>query len=201
VTRVEHTAVQTEALAPVHVVDTDRRFLYGIVAEFHHAHDVVSAARLARERGYEKMDAYAPFPVEGLAEALGKTDMKVPWTMLAGGIFGGVGGFAFLAWSTIEAYPLNIGGRPLYAWPSWIPITFELTVLLAALSGIVGMFWYNGLPEPYHPVFDAPNFDQATSDRFFLCIEAEDALFDTVETREFLENVGAVQVTELERRL
>jgi hypothetical protein len=138
--------------------------------------------------------------VEGLSEALGQKDMLVPWIMLAGGIGGCVGGFLLLTFCTTWDYPLNIGGRQLFAWPSFIPITFELTVLLAALSGIGGMFFLNGLPQPYHPVFDAPNFDRATSDRFFLAIDASDPKFDREGARRFMEGLGGLQVSEVELR-
>jgi len=176
----------------------EERFLYGISAEFTEAEHVVTAARRAYEAGHRRMDAYTPFPIEGLSEALGHHDHHVPWIMLVGGIAGCVGGFAFLSWAMGIDYPLNIGGRPLFSWPSWIPITFELTVLLSALSGIVGMFWLNGLPQPYHPMFDAPEFEKATSSRFFLCIEAEDPRFDREKTRQFMETLGAERVAEVE---
>jgi hypothetical protein len=176
----------------------DRGNLYGLIAEFEDPHDLVTAAGRAREAGYTRMDAFTPFPVEELSEALGHRDMHVPWIMLAGGILGALGGFALLTWTTTSAYVLNIGGRPLFAWPSFIPITFECTVLLSALSGIAGMFAINGLPMPYHPVFSAPNFDRATSDRFFLCIEVYDKKFDRDETRSFLEGLGAARVSEVE---
>jgi hypothetical protein len=176
------------------------RFLYGIIAEFEHAEDVVAAARRTREAGYRRLDAYSPFPVEGLSEALGFRDTTVPKIMLAAGLLGGLGGFALLYWGMAASYPLNIGGRPLYGWPYFIPITFECIVLLAALAGVVGMFMVNGLPMPYHPVFDAPDFLRATSDRFFLCIEAEDPNFSHQETRRFMESLGAAQVSDVELR-
>ncbi len=172
--------------------------LYGLVAEFDDAHRVIDAASRTREAGYRLIDAYTPFPVEGLSDALGQRDKSVPFIMLAGGLMGAVGGFSFLTWATVYDYPLNIGGRTLFGWPSFIPITFELTVLLAALSGIAGMFMLNGLPMPYHPVFDTPNFERATSDRFFLCVEAADPNFNREETRQFLEGLGALQVSEVE---
>jgi hypothetical protein len=174
------------------------RFLYGVIAEFEHAEDVVKAARQTYEAGYRRMDAYSPFPVEGLSEALGFRDHHVPWIMFIGGVVGCVGGFGFLTWALGWDYPLNIGGRPRISWPMYIPITFEITVLLSALSGIVGMFWLNGLPKPYHPVFDAPDFELASSSRFFLCIESEDPHFDRVKTRQFMETLGAAQVSEVE---
>ena len=176
------------------------RLLYGLVAEFEDAHHVVEAARKVRDAGYRKVAAYSPVPVEGLSEALGHRDMLVPWIMLAGGIAGGLGGFALLTWTTAFAYPLNIGGRPLFAWPSFIPITFECTVLLSALSGIAGMFAVNGLPQPYHPVFDTPHFERATSDRFFLSVEATDPKFDLGETRRLLEGLDPLNVSEVELR-
>jgi hypothetical protein len=178
------------------------RFLYGIIAEFERAQDLVAAARRTREAGYRRMDAYTPLPVEGLSEALGFRDSKVPMIMLIAGLLGGLGGFGLLYWgmSAPISYPLNIGGRPLYGWPYFIPITFECIVLLAALSGVVGMFVVNGLPMPYHPVFDAPDFLRATSDRFFLCIEAEDPNFDHQETRRFMETLGAAKVSDVELR-
>jgi hypothetical protein len=178
----------------------EERLVYGILAEFEDAHDLLSAARLTRDAGYRKIDAYTPFPVEDLSDALGQRDWHVPKIMLAGGFMGGMVGWGMLYFCTVVDYPLNIGGRPLFAWPSYIPITFELIVLLSALSGIVGMFMLNGLPSPYHPLFDAPDFTRVTSDRFFLCIEAADPRFDRDETMKFLENLGAARVTEVELR-
>jgi hypothetical protein len=176
------------------------RFLYGVIAEFEHAEDVVKAAHRTYEAGYRRIDAYTPFPVEGLSEALGHRDHHVPWIMFIGGVIGCIGGFGFLSWALGWDYPLNIGGRPIFSWPMYLPITFEITVLLSALSGIVAMFWLNGLPKPYHPVFDAPNFDLATSSRFFLCIEADDPQFDRARAREFMQTLGAAQVSEVELR-
>ena len=170
---------------------------YGMLAEFDDAPHLVAAARKARDAGYTKLDGYSPFPIEGLSEALGQRDFLIPKIMLAGGALGGFGGFAFLYWATVVDYPLNIGGRPLFAWPSFIPITFELTVLLSALSGIAGMFILNGLPQPYHPLFNVPAFDRASSDKFFLCIEVEDPQYDTEQTRAFLEGLDTVRVTEV----
>jgi hypothetical protein len=191
----ETTIPMEHALDP----ERDRRRLDGIIAEFEDAHAVVEAARRTRAAGFEKIDAFSPLPVEGLSDALGQRDFSVPLIMLAGGILGGVGGFALLWYCTSIAYPLNIGGRPLLTWPSFMPITFELTVLISALSGIAGMFALNGLPHPYHPVFDAPDFYRASSDRFFLYIEATDSRFDREETARFMEGLpGAVRVSEVE---
>lgn len=192
-----HSTVTTEHTAEL---GTERRILYGLIAEYEDPHDLIVAAERTRAAGYRKIDAFSPLPIEGLSEALGQRDHFIPWIMVAGGIAGAVAGFGLIYYTTVIDYPLNIGGRPLFAWPSYVPITFELTVLLSALSGIVGMFMLNGLPQPYHPVFDAPNFEHASSDRFFLCIEAEDPRFDREETRQFMETLGAVRVSEVDLR-
>ena len=176
------------------------RLLWGYMAEFEHAEDVLSAARRSNEAGYRRMDAYTPFPIEGLSEALGFRDHKVPLAMLLGGVLGCAGGFFLIYYCIVLAYPLNIGGRPIWSWPMYIPVTFEVTVLVAALAGVIGMFAFNGLPQPYHPVFDHPDFDRATSDRFFLCIEARDSRFDVEGTRVFMESLGAMNVSEVELR-
>ena len=143
------------------------------------------------------MDAYSPFPIEHLHEALGLRRSKVPLITLVGGILGGIGGYALEYWSQAIAYPLNIGGRPYHSWPHFIPVTFETTVLGAALSCFVGMWALNRLPQPYHPVFGAPVFDRASRDRFFLCIEATDPKFERYATARFLEGLHPVGVTEV----
>lgn len=179
---------------------TERPKLYGIMAEFADPTAVVVAARRANEAGYKKMDAYTPFPIEELAEALGyKRRGRLPKIVLAGGITGALGGFFLQYWCAVIAYPMNIGGRPLNSWPSFIPITFETTVLLAALSAVLGMLALNGLPMPYHPVFNVPEFALATRDRFFLCIESEDSIFDPAATRRFLESLHPAKVFDVER--
>jgi hypothetical protein len=195
----EHGAITLER--PVEA-GTERRFLHGYIAEFERAEDVLDAARRTYDAGYRKVDAYSPFPVDGLPEALGFHDHWVPLIMLIGGLIGCIGGFSFLYYCTVVSYPLNIGGRPLFSWPYWIPITFEFTVLFSALSGVVGMFMLNRLPMPYHPVFDAPNFNEASSSRFFLCIEATDPRFesDPAHAWRFMESLGAVRVSEVEAR-
>jgi hypothetical protein len=176
-------------------------FLHGIIAEFQTADEILHAARHAYQAGYRKMDAYTPFAVEGLDEALGYRDYRIPWTMFVFGVLGALGGFGLLYWCMAIAYPLNVGGRPLVSWPQYIPITFECTVLGAALAGVFGMFLYNGLPQPYHPVFDAPDFVRASSNRFFLCIERKnERLFDREKTWEFLESLHPIQVAEVEER-
>lgn len=172
---------------------------YGLMAEFETHEQLLKAAAGARDRGYRRMDGYTPFPVEGLPEALGRKRTLVPLVVLIGGICGGAGGY-FMEWyANVISYPLNIGGRPLNAWPSFIPITFELTVLCGALSAFFGSLVMNRLPQPYHPVFNAPHFERASIDRFFLCIEANDPLFEPSQTRAFLEGMGAVSVSEVKQ--
>jgi hypothetical protein len=173
-------------------------FLYGLIAEFEDAHVLVEAARRTHAAGYRRIDAYTPFPVEDLSEALGFHDHWVPLIVLIGGICGALGGFGLLLYALGISYPLNIGGRAIYGWPHYIPITFESTVLLASLSGVFGMLLLNGLPQPYHPVFDAPDFEKATSSRFFLCIESRDPKFDRQATWQFMETLGADKVAEVE---
>jgi hypothetical protein len=173
--------------------------LYGILAEFDDPDALLAAARQAHDAGYRRMDAYSPFPVEGLAEALDFRDTRVPEIVLTGGIVGGVGGF-FMQWfATRIFYPINVGGRPLNSWPAYIPITFELTVLLAAFAALFGMLILNGLPQPYHPVFNAPDFQLASRDRFFLCIEANDPRFDRPGTTRFLLDQRPLRVEEVAR--
>jgi len=173
--------------------------IYGLIAEFHDPSSVVAAARSAHEAGYRKMDAYTPFPIEELAEAMGwRTRGRLPKIVLAGGLLGAAGGFLLQYWTSVVAYPLNVGGRPLNSWPSFIPVTFETGILGAALAAVLGMLALNGLPRPYHPVFNAPNFAMASTDRFFLCIESGDPLFEEGETRRFLEALEANEVSDVE---
>jgi hypothetical protein len=175
-----------------------RGVLYGLMAEFESPTDIVAAARRAYEEGYRKMDAYSPFPIEELSEAIGFHRNRLPLIVLIGGIVGCVGGFALCYWASVYAYPLNVGGRPLNSWPSFIPVTFETTILVAALSAVFGMLALNGLPQPYHPVFNAPRFELASRNTFFLCIEADDPKFNLEETRDFLDSLGPVEVIDVE---
>jgi hypothetical protein len=171
---------------------------YGLLAEFEAPEDLVSAAERAYADGYRHMDAHTPFPVHGLAEAIGFHTNRVPLLVLIGGIVGAGVGFFSQYWASVIDYPINVGGRPLNSWPAFIPITFEVTILVAALTAVLGMLALNGLPQPYHPVFNAPRFALATRDRFFLCIEATDPRFDPAATRKFLEDLGAKEVTDVE---
>jgi hypothetical protein len=172
--------------------------LYGLMAEFDNPNDLVAAARRAHGAGYRRLDAYTPFPIEELHEALDVHHTKVPLMVLIGGIVGGLTGYGLQYWVAVIAYPLNIGGRPLHSWPSFVPVTFEMTVLFAALTAVFGMLAMNQLPRPYHPVFNAPRFEMATRDRFFLCIEARDPKFDGDATRRFLESFGPREVTDVD---
>lgn len=160
--------------------------LFGLMAEFSEHEQLLQAARAAYNEGYRRMDAYSPFPVEGLPETLGQDPSLVPLFTLLGGMMGGVGGY-LLQWYVMgHLYALNVGGRPLNSWPNFIPITFELTILCAALSALVTMLLVNRLPELNHPVFNVPEFRRASIDRFFLCIQADDPQFNLAKTREFL---------------
>ncbi len=171
--------------------------IYGLLAEFDDSNRIVAAARAAHQDGYRKMDAYTPFPVEHLAEAIGFRTTRLPLLILVGGLVGGLGGFLMQYWVSVSAYPENIGGRPLNSWPAFIPVTFELTVLAAALTAVFGMLGMNGLPMPYHPLFTVPRFAEASRDRFFLCIEARDPRFDRQATKKFLESLQAQKVFEV----
>lgn len=171
--------------------------LHGIVAEFETPDALVLACRKAHSAGYQLMDAYTPYPLEGIAEAIGFRKTEVPLLTLLGGILGGFTGFGLQYWVHTQAYPLNVGGRPMNSWPSFIIITFEMTVLFAGITAVVGMLGLNGLPQPYHPIFNHPRFSAASRDRFFLCIEADDPKFELGETRRFLEATGAIDVAEV----
>ena len=177
-----------------------RPSLYGLMAEFHEVTGIVSATRAAYAQGYRRMDAFTPFPIEDLAEARGyHTRGRLPKIVLLGGVAGGVGGFLLQYWTSVVDYPLNIAGRPLNSWPSFIPVTFELTILAAALTAVLGMLALNGLPTPYHPVFNVERFALASRDRFFLCIEARDKQFDPLATRQFLAGLNPYEVSDVAR--
>jgi hypothetical protein len=168
------------------------------MAEFETPEALIAASERAHAEGYRRIDAYSPFPIEGLAEAIGFHKNMLPLIVLIGGVVGCAGGFFLQYWVHVIDYPLNIGGRPLNSWPLFIPVTFELTVLVAALAAVLGLLALNGLPMPYHPVFNVERFELATRNRFFLCIEASDANFDVAATRRFLESMNPNGVYEVE---
>jgi hypothetical protein len=162
--------------------------VFGFLAEFEQPEQLVAAARNASEKGYRKVEAYSPFPIDGLSEAIGIRRNRVAAIVLVGGIVGGLSGFAMQWFSAVIHYPIDVGGRPFNSWPAFIPITFEMTILSAALSAVIGMLGLNGLPRLNHPMFNVPGFARASGDRFFLCIEATDPLFDPDEVVRFLED-------------
>jgi Alternative complex III, ActD subunit len=169
--------------------------VYGLMAEFDDPSSLVAATERAHHEGYRCMDAYSPYPIEELHQALGAHTTRLPLIVLIGGICGCLGGYGLEYWSSAIAYPLNIGGKPLHSWPAFIPVTFECTILVAALSAVLGMLALNGLPQPYHPVFNVPRFALASRNRFFLCIESKDPKFDVEGTRQFLETLDPREVT------
>jgi hypothetical protein len=173
--------------------------VYGLLAEFDDPDRLLDAARAAHRAGYKKMDGYAPFPIHGLAAALGLRQTRLPLIVLAGGLIGMFGGFFMQYFASVIHYPMNIGGRPFNSWPQFIPVTFETTVLGAALTCFIGMWALNKLPMPYHPVFNVPRFaERASQDGLFLAIEADDPKFDREKTRAFLQSLGAREINEIE---
>ncbi len=172
--------------------------LYGVMAEFGNPTDLVSAARSTYEAGYRRINGYSPFPIEELSEAIGFRRTILPVIVLLGGILGGLGGFLMQYWMEVIDYPLNVGGKPYNSWPAFIPITFESTVLLAAFSAVFGMLALNKLPQPYHPVFNAPDFALATRDSFFLVIEASDRKFDHDQVMSFMRDLNPKDVVDVE---
>jgi len=182
-------------VAEGHLLDGE---LYGVSGEFASPEALVEAAQKAYDAGYRRMDAYTPLPVHGLSDAIGFHTTRLPTIVLIGGIIGCIGGFFLQYWAAVIDYPVNIGGRPLNSWPAFIPVTFELTILLAALFAFFGVLALNGLPMPYHPVFNVERFELASRNRFFLCIEAADARFDPDATRRFLEEIGPLGIYAVE---
>jgi hypothetical protein len=171
--------------------------VYGVMGEFADAEALVAAAHAARRAGYRDMDAYSPMPVEGLAEAIGFRSSWVQRLVFTAGTLGAVGGFSLCWWITVIAYPHNVAGRPLNSWPAYVAITFECMVLVACITALVGMLMLNGLPQPYHPVFNVDRFARASRDRFFLCLEATDPMFELEPARQFLESVNALEVMDV----
>ncbi|HEV7238296.1 MAG TPA: DUF3341 domain-containing protein [Thermoanaerobaculia bacterium] len=174
-----------------------REGLYGVVAEFNDPQTLLDAALAVRDKGYTETDAFSPFPIHGLAEAVGFHKSRLSLIVLTMGIIGGLGGFFMCWYANVIGYPLNIGGKPLNSWPAWIPITFECAILLAAFGAVFGMLALNGLPMPYHPVFNVRRFDSASRDKFFLVIQARDPKFKLEEARSFLATLGPREVTDV----
>jgi Protein of unknown function (DUF3341) len=170
---------------------------FGLLAEFIEPDDLVAAAARVYDEGYRDFEAYSPMPVEGLSEAVGFPRSRMPLVVLIGGVLGLLIGYGMQYFISVIDYPLNIGGRPLHSWPSFVPVMFEMTVLVAALFAVLGMLGMNGLPRPHHPLFGVEQFDRATQDRFFLCIRRTDTLFEEHTTREFLQQLGASEVIDV----
>jgi hypothetical protein len=179
-----------------HAVDGTPQ-LHGVMAEFGTPAAFIAAAERAREAGYTRLDAFSPYPIEQVNDALDLPRTRLPWIVFFGGLTGTLAGYGLQYWSSVMAYPLNIGGRPLHSMPSFIIPAYETTILFAAFAAVIGMIVLNGLPRPYHPVFNVPQFVAATSDRFFLLIEARDPKFDISATRRFLEELGPIGVTDV----
>jgi hypothetical protein len=177
---------------------TKRGEVYGLLAEFGDPEALLSAARRARRAGYERMDAFSPFPIEGLAEELGFRSKALPLVVLVGGVLGAVGGYLLQYYLNVVDYPINVGGRPIHSIPMFVIVTFELTILVAALFAVLGMLALNRLPMPYHPVFNVADFALASTSRFFFVIEAADPKFDGARTREFLKELSPKEVWDVE---
>ena len=172
--------------------------IYGLMAEFDDPTSLVDAARRTYAAGYRKIDTFSPYPIEEAWEAIGQHDRRLSLIVLGGGIIGLLAGLGLQEWVHQIAYPMNIAGKPLNSWPQFVPVTFELTILFAALSGVIGMILLNGLPMPYHPVFNVPRFEHASRDKFFLLVESTDPKFDRQHTLDFLKGLNASEINEVE---
>jgi hypothetical protein len=169
--------------------------VFAYVAEYATSEALIKAANTVYDAGYRQIDAYAPYPVHGLPEAIGFEDDRLKWMMFLGGVTGAFTGFGLQWWVSASAYAHNVGGRPYFSWPAFIPVTFECTVLFAALTGVFGMIGLNKLPQPHHPIFSTPRFDRASQDAFFLSVEARDEKFDPVEVRKILEQTAPENIS------
>lgn len=170
---------------------------YGLMAEFDSVNSLMDAANRTREAGYKRIDAYSPFPVEGLAEAIGFHHDEVPLVVLIGALLGGLGGYLLQYWISVVSYPINVGGKPYHSWPAFIVVTFEMTILFGGIFAVFGMLALNGLPMPYHPVFNVPRFAFATKDRFFLIVFSSDPKYNPAEVRRLLESFGPRSISEV----
>lgn len=197
----QNTDPNKSVLQTSHAVHPHRRHvppLYGVIAEFEGPSELVHAARKTYEAGYRRINGYSPYPIEELSEAIGFTHTSLPLIVFIGGVLGGLAGFFMQYYMEVIDYPLNVGGKPYNSWPAFIPITFECTVLAAAFSAVLGMLILNKLPQPYHPVFNTPNFALATRDRFFLAVEANDPKFDHDKVTSLLKSLNAMEVSDVE---
>jgi len=181
-----------------HGHDTPVNTTYAMVAEFDSAEALLEAAEMTRDAGYKDIDAYTPFPVHGLSEAIGFHDVRVPWMILMGGLIGGTTGYTLQWYTSVIDYPLNVGGKPLNSLPAFVPVTFECTILFSAITAVFGMLFINRLPKPYHSIFNTPGFERASQDRFFLAIESTDHQYDTQTARDFLLGLKPLAVNEVQ---
>jgi hypothetical protein len=172
--------------------------IYGLLAEFDDPTSLVAAAKRTYAAGYRKIDTFSPYPIEEAWEAIGQHDRRLSLIVLCGGLLGLLTGLGLQEWVHQIAYPINIAGKPLNSWPQFVPVIFELTILFAALSGVIGMILLNGLPMPYHPVFNVARFERASRDKFFLLVESADPKFDRMQTLDFLKTLDASEINEVE---
>ncbi len=171
--------------------------LYGVLAEFRNPKELIDAARTVNKNGYKKFDAFSPFPIHGIDKVMSLKKSKLGWIVFAHGLIGLAGGFSMIYFMMVIDYPLNISGKTLFNLPAWIPVLFELTVLLSAFGAVFGMFFLNGLPRLNHPLFNSENFKKATNDGFFVCIESADPLFDTEKVNKIFKESGAINIEEI----
>jgi hypothetical protein len=191
--------IQEELIREEALTKVDGGGNYGLIAEFDSPSAVVAAARRTYGAGYRRINAYSPFPIEELSEAIGYHRDYVALCTLIFGVIGALGGFMLQYWTGGIDYPINVGGRPLMSLPAFIPITFECTVLLAAFGAFIGNLMMNRLPQPYHPAFNVPSFARASQDRFFLCVKSDDPMYNKARTHDFLESLGAIEVSNVEK--
>lgn len=175
---------------------TDNK-LYGVLAEFKNPKELIDAAKLVNQNGYRRYDTFSPYPIHGMDKAMSLKKSKLGWIVVSHGILGFTGALAMMYWMMVVDYPLNISGKTLMNIPAWIPVTFELTVLLSAFGAVFGMFFLNGLPRLNHPLFSSENFKKVTDDGFFVCIESEDPQFESEKVQKLLKDAGASSIEEV----